>query len=138
MTRFAVVLAVLVLAGSVQADTNVTVGKMTVDGQEVRDLKCSLKKGGFFAVAQVVGALSKQKKALDACAPGGAAFLAEWKWDGSGKATDVAVTKSSAKGKNKCVVAALGKTKATTEGSCSAIILVGKSEAAGKAADELK
>jgi hypothetical protein len=64
--------------------------------------------------------------------------MTEWKWDGSGKAQDVAVTKSSAKAKNKCVIAALGKTKGTTEGSCTAIVLVGKAEAAGKAADELK
>ncbi len=138
MTRFGIVAAVLALAGIAGADTNVTVGKMTVDGQEVRELKCTLKKGGFFAMAQVVGALSKQKKALDACHPGGAAFLAEWKWDGSGKARDVTVVKSSAKAKNKCVVAALGKTKATTEGTRSAIVLVGKAEAAGTAADDLK
>lgn len=137
MARIAVVLAVLVLAGGARADTNVTVGKMTVDGQEVRDLKCSLKKGGFFAVAGVVGALSKQKKALDACHPGGAAFQVEWKFEGD-KTKDVVVVKSSAKAKNKCVVAALGKTKAPSEGTCSAVVLVGKSEAAGKAADGLK
>ena len=137
MARYALVLAVLVLAGSARADTSVTVGKMTVDGQEVRELKCTLKKAGFFAVAAVVGALSKQKKALDACVPGGAAFQVEWKFDG-GKAKDVVVVKSSAKAKNKCVVAALGKTKAPSEGTCSAIVLVGKSEAAGKAADDLK
>ena len=137
MARFLIVATALALAVSAQAQTNVTVGKMTVDGQEVRELKCSLKKGGFFAVATVVGALSKQKKALDACVPAGAAFKVEWKWDG-GKAKDVTVTQSSAKAKNKCVAAAVGKTTATAEGSCSAIVLVGKSEAAGKAADGLK
>ena len=137
MARFALVAAILVLAASVRADTTVTVGKMTVDGQEVRDLKCTLKKAGFFAVAAVVGALSKQKKALDACAPGGAAFQVEWKFE-DGKAKDVTVVKSSAKAKEKCVVKALGKTKAPSEGTCSAVVLVGKAEAAGKAADELK
>ncbi len=137
MARLTLVLAVLVLAGNARADTNVTVGKMTVDGQEVRELKCTLKKAGFFAVAAVVGALSKQKKALDACHPGGAAFHVEWKFVGD-KAKDVAVLKSSAKAKNTCVIAALGKTKAPSEGTCSAIVLVGKSGAAGKAADDLK
>jgi hypothetical protein len=138
MARFGIVVAVLVLAAGAQAQTNVTVGKMTVDGQEVRELKCNLKKAGFLAVATVVGALSKQKKALDACVPGGAAFRVEWKWDGAGKAKDVAVAQSSAKGKDKCVAAAVAKTTASAEGACSAIILVGKSEAAGKAADALK
>ena len=137
MVRLVIVAAVLLLGVSAQADTNVTVGKMTVDGQEVRELKCSLKNAGFLAVATVVGALAKQKKALDACVPGGAAFQVEWKWDG-GKAKDVTVIQSSAKGKSKCVAAAVAKTTATAEGACSAIVLVGKSEAAGKAADGLK
>jgi hypothetical protein len=137
MMRFVIGAVLLLVGASAQAQTNVTVGKMTVDGQEVRELKCSLKKGGLFAVATVVGALSKQKKALDACVPGGAAFRVEWKWDG-GKARDVTVTQSSAKGKNKCVVAAVGKTTASTDGTCSAVVLVGKAEAAGKAADGLK
>src|SRR5512137_1530251 len=114
MTRFAIVATALVFATTAAADTNVTVGKMTVDGQEVRELKCSLKKAGLLALATVVGALSKQKKALDACVPGGAAFRVEWKWDG-GKARDVVVTKSSAKGKDKCVAAAVAKTTASTD-----------------------
>ncbi|MBI5481600.1 MAG: hypothetical protein HY906_22275 [Deltaproteobacteria bacterium] len=84
--------------------------------------------------ATVLGVL---EQALDACVPGGAAFKVEWKWDG-GKAKDVVVAKSSAKGNDKCVVAAVAKTKAATDGSCSATILVGKSEAARKAADSLK
>jgi hypothetical protein len=137
MARLAVIVAVLALAVSARADTNVTVGKMTVDGQEVRELKCSLKNAGFLAVATVVGALAKQKKGLDACVPGGAAFQVEWKWDG-GKAKDISVVKSSAKGKNKCFAAAVAKATANAEGTCSAIVLVGKSEAAGKAADALK
>jgi hypothetical protein len=137
MTRFVIVAAVLVFAATATAQTNVTVGKMTVDGQEVRELKCSLKNAGFLAVATVVGALAKQKKALDACVPAGAAFRVEWKWDG-GKAKDVSVVKSSATGKNKCFAAAVAKATSTAEGTCSAIVLVGKAEAAGKAADGLK
>ena len=137
MARFAIIAAVLALALGARADTNVTVGKMTVDGQEVRELKCTLKNAGFLALATVVGALSKQKKAFDACVPGGAAFQVEWKWDG-GKAKDVVVAKSSAKGKNKCFAAAVAKATSTAEGTCSAIVLVGKAEAAGKAADGLK
>jgi hypothetical protein len=137
MARFMIVAVVLALAAGARAQTNITVGKMTVDGQEVRELKCNLKKAGFFAVATVVGALAKQKKALDACVPGGAAFQVEWKWDGA-KAQEVVVTKSSAKGKNKCFAAAVAKATSTAEGTCSAIVLVGKAEAAGKAADALK
>jgi hypothetical protein len=137
MSRVLLVVALLSVAAVVRAETTIAVGKMTVNGQEVRDLKCRLKKAGFFAVATVVGALVKQKAAFDACVPGGAAFRVTWRWVG-GKATDVAVTAASVKGKNACVARALSRTRASTEGACRAILLVGTPAVAGKAADGLK
>ena len=131
---FGVALCALLLPGLSQAQTRVTVGSLTVDGLEVRNLSCFLAQGGLLASAAVVSALAKQKKPLDACQPAGAAFEVKWEWD---KATTVEVTRSTAKTRDKCVLGVMKKTRGP-RGTCSAVLLVGKAEAAGKAADTLK
>lgn len=129
-----VMTGVLVLvAAAATAQTRVTVKKMTVDGLEVHDLSCSLTKGGLFATAAVVGALAKKKKAFDACHPAGAAFAVEVAW---GTSPTAKVTRASKKAKSACMVKALRATKGPA-GSCTAVILVGASAAARKAAKTL-
>lgn len=133
MTRTALL---LLLASSIAlADSTVSVDKLTVDGQEVRQLKCTLKEADFFATMTIAAAVARQKKALDACVPAGGAFRATWKWKG-GKATDVKVSAASAEKAKACVVKALGHTTAA-DADCGAVILVGDAAAADKAAAAL-
>src|SRR5262249_47731558 len=106
------------------------------DGQAVRNLSCELDGGSMLAVLQVVGTLAKQKRALDACAPAGAAFQVKWTWS-AGKAHDVEVLASTTPAKSACVAKALKLTRSELSGACDAIVLVGKPTAAEKAADTL-
>jgi len=135
--RTLVALGALLAASMAQAVSTVDVGQMEVNGQEVRNVKCTLGEGGVFAIMGFVGQLANHKEALDACVPAGAAFRVAWKWVG-GKTKNVKVAASSAKPKNACVVAAVQQTTAPTKGSCSAVILVGDTAGAGKAADALQ
>lgn len=132
MTR--TILLLLLTSSVVRADTTVNVEKLSVNGQEIRHLKCVLKNADFFASMIVAAGVAAEKKALDACAPEGAAFRVEWKWKG-GKASDVKVTAASAEKAKACVVKALGQTTAT-DADCSAVILVGELKGAEKAAEK--
>lgn len=114
------------------ADTNLRIGSMSADGQEVRDMNCALKSGGFFAGLQVVGALAKSKKTFDACAPAGAAFAVDVVF-GGGKIASAKVTGSSEPGKDACVTRALEKTRTDLGGKCSLVLLVGAAEGAKRA-----
>src|SRR5262245_41467395 len=135
--RTLVTLAALLAAPMAQASSTVDVGQMEVNGQEVRNVKCTLGEGGIFAIMGFVGQLANHKETLDACVPAGAAFRLEWKWVG-GKTKKGKVAASRAKPKNAGVVTAMQKTTANAKGSCSAVILVGDATGAGKAADALQ
>jgi hypothetical protein len=130
------VLALVLLPAAALAGSTLTAGKLSVNGLEVRDVSCTLEKADFLGLLTVVGALAKEKAALDACAPGGAAFAAEWAWAG-GKATDAKVARSSKAAANGCVAKALRRTRATVDGRCTGTVLVGEAKAAAKAADAL-
>lgn len=138
MTRSVLVVAlVTMLAGSVAiARSSLKVGSMSVNDLTVLDLACELDNGGMFAVMGVVGALAKQKKALDACVPAGAAFRVSWTWAG-GKATRVEVLAASEPAKSACVQKAVQLTTTDTVGDCRAVVLVGASAAAKSAASKL-
>ncbi|HEY3351605.1 MAG TPA: hypothetical protein VGQ83_00020 [Polyangia bacterium] len=133
----ALALVTLLCPALAGAGSTLKADRLSVNGLEVRQLSCTLEKADFFALMTVVGALAKQKDALDACAPAGAAFRVEWQW-AKGKAKGAKVAQSSKAGANKCVAAAVLKTSAATDGSCAGTILVGEAKAAGKAADALK
>lgn len=129
----------LLLGGplSAFADTQIKVGQMTADGLEVHDLSCKLRSGGgLFASMAIVGALAKQKKAIDACAPEGAAFQVSLVWAG-GKTSEAKVEKGSKDAASACVTAALKKISAPAEGTCSAVILAGNAQQARAAAKGL-
>jgi len=127
---------VMALSSVGSAKSTIRVEAMTIDELSVRNLSCQIDNGGFMAVMQVVGTLSKQKKALDACAPGGAAVRAKWTWSG-GKATTVQVTQSSRPEAARCVEKALKLTESALVGDCQAMILIGEGKAAATAADAL-
>jgi hypothetical protein len=139
-SRFAPAAALLAFVAftpaSAAGKTRVSVGSLTVDGLAVRALVCDLDDGGMFAVMAVVGALAKKKKTLDACAPKGGAFRVAWTWAG-GKTTTAEVKASSLSKKDACVAKALRKASTGPQGTCEAIVLVGKAKAAQRAADEL-
>ena len=122
------------LIGVAQAEVQVSVGEISVDGLSVRSLECTLDKGGFLAAATVVGSLAQQEAALDACAPEGAAFAIRWTWGISAEASVTAASKASA---SDCIQAALTSTSSSLNGQCSAVILVGDEVAAAAAAEPL-
>lgn len=124
------------VTGEASARASINVSSMDVDGQAVRDLACEIDNGGVFAVMGVVGTIAKQKKALDACAPAGAAFRVSWTWAG-GKATRVDVLAASDATKSACVQKALQLTTTNTNGDCRAVLLVGDATAAKRAATKL-
>lgn len=109
---------------------------LSADGVTVRSLSCDLNSGGFLALLGVVASIAPQKTALDACAPAGAAYEVNWKWEG-GKTGAVTVGRSTLPAANGCVQKALQATTSGVDGSCKAILLVGKAEVAAAAAEGL-
>lgn len=136
MKLLVALLATALATTTATAAVKVSADSMTVDGLEVRQLQCELESGGFLATMQVVGALAKRKKALDRCAPAGAAFDVQWTWKGKGP-VPVEVRRSSSPKKEACVARALKKTSSGPKGTCTAIILTGKKAAAAEAARKL-
>jgi len=135
--RAALVAASLLLAPATGlAETNLTVESLAADGMQVRDLTCKLQEGGMFAMIGVVAALAKQKPALDACAPAGAAFRVKWTW--SAKPTDAVVEAGSAPKAMACVAKALKATQGPSAGTCTGLVLTGPVEAAEKAAAPMR
>lgn len=130
-------LALLVLVPSVASgQTQLSVESLAANGQQVRDLSCSLAEGGMFAMVGVVAALAKQKPALDACAPDGAAFKVRWTW--SAKPTDAVVVEASLPKAKSCVEKALKATQGPTAGTCTGLVLTGPAPAAEKAAEPMR
>jgi hypothetical protein len=131
-------LALLLLGGLASARETIKAGSITIDGQTLRTLACEVEKGGMFAVMAVVGTIRKQKKALDACAPHGAALRMKWTWPENKAASNVEVTLASDPAVAACVVKAMQLTRGdVVVGDCQATLLVGDAAGAAKAADGL-
>lgn len=128
--------AVLLVPAIASAQTRLSVESLAANGQQVRDLSCSLAEGGMFAMVGVVAALARQKPALDACAPDGAAFKVKWTW--SAKPTDAVVLQASAPKAKACVEKALKATRGPTAGTCTGLVLTGPAPAAEKAAEPMR
>jgi hypothetical protein len=118
------------------AGVNVNVSDLTVDGLTLKNLRCSLDSGGLFASALVVGALAKEKKALDACVPAGAAVELEWTWSGS-TASKAEAKRASVGKKAACVAAVVMAVPAPANGTCRATVLVGEPAAAAAAVEQM-
>jgi hypothetical protein len=104
----------------------IQVNGMEVDGQRVSIMECELDSGGLFASAIVVSSLSKEKAALDACAPDGGAYDAVWTW---GSGAKVEVIRGEPAAGIPCIQKALETVESDLNGSCNATLLVG--DAAG-------
>lgn len=128
--------ASLLLGGTAAAKLSFNVAQLSADGQEVRNLTCELESGGLFGTIAVVSTLAKQKQALDACAPEGAAFSVKWNF-AKGKVDSIKFLSSTKKDKEACVAAALQLVRTDLGGTCTAIILTGKQAGAHAAAETL-
>lgn len=117
------------LLNSAFAGTSLSIESISADGQEVRNLSCTLDSGGFLALAMVVGSVAKQKSALDACYPAGEAVEVQWTWV-AGKATEVSVLHASQPTQNACVANALKLTTNGSNGTCKGTLLIGASAGA--------
>lgn len=108
---------------------NITIGKMDADGVSATNIECKSDGGGgglgLLGVVFVTGWISKQKQALDACAPGGSATETRIIWTAKdGKMVSIAA-KGDAKVKA-CVEKALRPGKPAFDGKCAATVAYGK------------
>lgn len=108
---------------------NLKAGSMTVDGFEVRELACALEgPGALFGTMAIAASLAERKKAVDACAPAGQAFVVHWRFAGS-KTTEIDV-RGGTKSQQTCVARAIGKAKAVMPARCGAIVFAGDAKTA--------
>ena len=105
------------------AVAKITMGSISADGLELRDLSCELDGGGLFGGLAVVGALAKQKPAIDACAPDGATFGVDFAFHGGRTTAKVATGGETSQ--RACVQRALARVHAPLEGRCTAKLLAG-------------
>lgn len=107
---------------------NVTIGSVTNDGMQLKDISCIVKNGGgaggLLGSLTVVAGLSKKKQALDACAKGQTETRVHF-FQAGGKVTKVQAEASDPKVKA-CVEKALVGAPATTEAECAATVVHGK------------
>jgi hypothetical protein len=134
LATIALVLTVTPLAW---AEMSLTIDEMTVNGQVMQNLSCKMSKGGFLTTTVLVATIAQQKKALDRCGPQGEAFDVAFTWSG-GKTTNVEVRAASREKGKQCVAKAFQKMRPSLEGSCTAIVLTGKTDAAKAAAAKLR
>ncbi|HEY3448758.1 MAG TPA: hypothetical protein VGK67_20535 [Myxococcales bacterium] len=134
--RLSALFVVLLAPAVASAQTQLSVESLAANGQQVRDISCTLAEGGMFAMVGVVAALAQQKPALDACAPEDAAFKVKWTW--SAKPTDAVVERASLARAKSCVAKALKATQGPTAGTCTGLLLTGPVEAAEKAAEPMR
>lgn len=107
---------------------NVTIGSVTNDGMQLKDVSCIVKNGGsvggLLGSLTVVAGLSKKKQALDACAKGQTETRVHF-FQAGGKVTKVQAEASDPKVKA-CVEKALVGAPATAEAECVATVVHGK------------
>jgi TPR repeat protein len=116
------------------ANANLSVGSMDVNGMTIQDLQCRMSGGGggLFGSMALVATLADKKKALDKCAPKGAAPIVRWDFEG-GKTKVVNVDDPSAQ-VAACIEKVMKKVPATMEAQCRATLLVGNKAGAEQAA----
>lgn len=126
------------MARPAAADMTLNVDKLSSNGMEVRSLSCKLESGGLLGSVLIVGLLAKYKDGFDKCEPAGGAFATQFTWKGN-KTTDAKVTASSNARQDACVLAVLKRIQpSTVEGTCTAILLTGKTARAEEAAEALR
>lgn len=116
---------------------NLEMGETEVNGQRLSTLRCSGVKRPLLGGMAIIGAVAKEKSALDACAPEGDAAVATWTSEaGPLQALEVA---GSGSGKtDACIEKALAKVSSPFAATCAAIVLVGNATGADAAAKALR
>ncbi|MCA9714082.1 MAG: SEL1-like repeat protein [Myxococcales bacterium] len=99
-----------------------SVPSITINEMTLKELSCRLPTQGPWALAEVTESLASQKRALDACAPGGAATTVSWTF--ARKATKE-ITVHGERRTQQCVRKAMKKIRSGLEGTCSAVVLLG-------------
>jgi len=118
-------------------DANLIVGSITADGLELRELACAVDGGmPLFGTLMIAGTIAKQKKAIDRCAPGGAAFVVTWTFAG-GKVKSPTATGGTDK-QGACIAKAFARVAAPLDARCGAVVLAGDGAKASAAADVLR
>ncbi len=126
-------LSMLLLAAlPAHATTAISIDNATIDGLEIHRLDCLVDSGGLGASAAILAQLASQKDALDGCAPQGAAFTIQWRWE-PGQLASAKVLASTAMPAAACVEDALLAAQGAQLGSCSATVLVGEPNQAARA-----
>lgn len=105
------------------------------DGLVIEELRCAVSRP-LMGIIAVTGSLAQRKRALDKCAPSGAAFVTHFEFE-NGKTKNVQVDGGTA-AQNQCVGKALRAAKATIDSRCGAVILVGKPEGARASLEALR
>lgn len=108
---------------------NITIGKMDADGVSTTNIECKSDGGGgglgLLGAVLVTAWISPQKKALDACAPGGLATESRIIWTAKGGKMVAIEAKGDPKVKA-CVEKALRPGKPVFDGKCAATVAYGK------------
>ena len=118
-------------ASGVQGAT-LTMGSITADGLNAKDISCRIDAGGgggglFGALtgpAVIIGSLAKKKPQLDRCAPQGAEVRVRWSFAG-GRVTKAEAVDAKPPMKA-CVEAVVKSAISTMDGECAATLLIGK------------
>lgn len=100
---------------------NLTMGSLSADGLELKDVSCKADGLGFLGAIVVAGSVAKKKAALKACASGKSPRVS-WTFAG-GKITDVTVEGGDAK-IGACVSRALKNAAAPGTGNCAATLVL--------------
>jgi hypothetical protein len=104
---------------------NLTVGSLTADGLELKDVVCKTEgRVGLLGTLVVVSGLSKQKDKLDACHKGQIETQVHF-WQSSGKISKAEALGADAK-VNKCVEKAVIGAPSSMDSECFATIIHGK------------
>lgn len=119
------------------AGSEVSIGSMTVNGLEMRDVSCTLQGFDFTWMLKLQQALADSKTAGDACVPEGAAVRVRWDWKGRATAAPSLVKTSANPKQQKCLAKVLTLEAAPLDATCELTLLYGEPEAARTAAEAL-
>ncbi|HRI69158.1 MAG TPA: hypothetical protein PK156_33235 [Polyangium sp.] len=106
---------------------NISIGRLEADGLVTKNIECKSESTGLglLGAVLVTAWMSPQKKALDACAPGGKETETRVVWKARGGKLLEIEAKGDAKVKA-CVEKALRAGKPTFDGHCAASVVYGK------------
>ncbi len=117
-------------------DANLSIESVEADGQRLRGLACRADRLPLFGSLAVVASIAEQKRALDRCAPEGAAVALTWE-SREGKARGIEVRGASPSKAGSCVAKVMRKTVAPFNARCGAVVLVGEPDGADRALETL-